>query len=289
MTGDPFSKCHPAVNLIFFVCVIGFGVTVQHPAYLVVSAIFGGLYYFLLLGKKGCRLILGLLPLFFLIAVLNPLINSGGSRVLFFVFGRRYTLEALCYGAAIGAIFVVTMVWFGCASRVLTSDKFTALFGNLIPAISLLLVMVLRMIPGFRRKAAQIIEARSAIGKGADSGASWKSRAADGAGVLSSLTDWALEGSIVTSDSMAARGYATGRRTTFYLHMFTRRDGILLGMIAVLSLCTIAAGNMEASYTPQMDISLLNWGLAMYSLLLLLPSLMQIREVLLWNSFISKI
>ena len=30
---DGFSDCHPAVNFLFFVGAIGFGVVIQHPAY----------------------------------------------------------------------------------------------------------------------------------------------------------------------------------------------------------------------------------------------------------------
>jgi energy-coupling factor transport system permease protein len=63
-------------------------------------------------------------------------------------------LEALYYGSAIAAMFVVMLIWFGCYNDVLTSDKFTSLFGNVIPSFSLLLVMVLRMIPNLMRKAA---------------------------------------------------------------------------------------------------------------------------------------
>lgn len=58
----------------------------------------------------------------------------------------------------------------------LTSDKFTALFGNVIPALSLLLVMVLQMIPALTRKAQQILLARRAIGKGISQTASSPTR-----------------------------------------------------------------------------------------------------------------
>lgn len=112
----------------------------------------------------------------------------------------------MAYGAVLGLIFALTMVWFGCYSEVLTSDKFTALFGNLIPALSLLLVMVLRLIPAFTRKTKQISAARSAIGKGTENSASRKEQVKSGVSILSSLTDWALEGSIVTADSMQSPG-----------------------------------------------------------------------------------
>ena len=66
----------------------------------------------------------------------NPLFNTYGATLLFTYFDRPYTLEALYYGAALAAVFVHMLLWFGCYNAVLTSDKFTSLFGNLIPALS---------------------------------------------------------------------------------------------------------------------------------------------------------
>ena len=162
MPQDSFSRCHPAANFLFFVAVIGLGVTIQHPAYAIAGLIGASVYYLLLKGKKGVSFIGSMAGMMVLITVLNPLINTSGKHTLFLLFGRPYTAEAMAYGAVLGLIFALTMVWFGCYSEVLTSDKFTALFGNLIPALSLLLVMVLQLIPAFTRKTKQISAARSA-------------------------------------------------------------------------------------------------------------------------------
>ena len=72
------------------------------------------------------------------------------------VFGRPYTWEALLYGAVIAGVFVVMMLWFGCYNEVMTSDRFLCLFGRAIPALSLLLVLVFRLIPRFFRQIRQI-------------------------------------------------------------------------------------------------------------------------------------
>ena len=191
MPQDSFSRCHPAANFLFFVAVIGLGVTIQHPAYAIAGLIGASVYYLLLKGKKGVSFIGSMAGMMVLITVLNPLINTSGKHTLFLLFGRPYTAEAMAYGAVLGLIFALTMVWFGCYSEVLTSDKFTALFGNLIPALSLLLVMVLRLIPAFTRKTKQISAARSAIGKGTENSASRKEQVKSGVSILSSLTDWA--------------------------------------------------------------------------------------------------
>lgn len=289
MTNDAFSKCHPAVNFLFFLGAIGFGVVIQHPAYAAAGILAAAVYHLLLNGKKGFGLIGAVSFLFAAIALLNPFINTSGRYVLQYFFGRPYTLEALCYGAALGAVFAVMMLWFSCYSAVLTSDKFTALFGNVIPALSLLLVMVLRMIPSFTRKANQIIGARRSIGKGASQTGKLKEKAADGMTVLSSLTDWALEGSIVTADSMRARGYGTGKRTNFQIYRMTLRDWVLLAVIGALELCVLIAGGTGAVYTPKMKIDPVTWGFWAYCILLFLPSFLHIEEVIAWRISRSKI
>lgn len=291
---DAFSNCHPLVNFLFFVGAIGFSVVIQHPAYLAAGALCALLYYLLLSGIRGMKILWGLVPIFLLFALVNPLFNTYGETVLFYLFGKPYTLEALYYGMAVGGTFCVMMLWFGCYNKVLTSDKFTSLFGNLIPAISLLLVMVLRMIPNFIRKASQILGARTAIGKGP--GGNTKEKLASGTTVLSTLTDWALEGSILTGDSMRARGYGTGKRTSFRLYTMKLRDWLLLAALLILGAGVIALcvlGGVDAQYTPTLVLAPVSgnyWlGFAAYSVFLLIPSVLHIKESVQWYISRSRI
>lgn len=284
MPQDSFSRCHPAANFLFFVAVIGLGVTIQHPAYAIAGLIGASVYYLLLKGKKGVSFIGSMAGMMVLITVLNPLINTSGKHTLFLLFGRPYTAEAMAYGAVLGLIFALTMVWFGCYSEVLSSDKFTALFGNLIPALSLLLVMVLRLIPAFTRKTKQISAARSAIGKGTENSASRKEQVKSGVSILSSLTDWALEGSIVTADSMRARGYGCVRRTNFHIYHFSWRDGCLCVLIGALFVLVLSLGGTGATFTPKYACDNLTLGFPAYCVLLLTPSAMYLREAIVWNN-----
>ena len=289
MTHDAFSRCHPAVNFLFFVAAIGCGMVIQHPAYILAGVVCGGVYFCLLSGRRGFARIGMLLPLPILTAVLNPLINHRGKAVLFLVMGKPYTLEALCYGLALGGIFLVMMLWFGCYSAVLTSDKFTSLFGGVIPSLSLLLVMVLRLIPAFTRKTKQVLDARRAIGMGAEQTGSIPEKLRSGMTVLSALTSWALEGSIITADSMRSRGYGTGTRTNFQIYRMTRRDYVLFALILGLEIAVLTLGGTDASFTPRLKIQPVGWALAVYGLFLLLPTLLHIKEVISWRVSISRI
>ena len=277
---DAFSKCHPAVNFLFFAGAIGTSVLIQHPMYLLLN------------GRKGWKMLLGMAMLFLFLMAINPLFNTFGETPLCYLLGRPYTIEALRYGAVLGGVFVTMLLWFGCYNKVLTSDKFTSLFGNLIPAISLLLVMVFRMVPNLMRKAAQFAGARKSIGKGAGENAATKEKLSDGMTVLGALTSWALEGSVVTGDSMRSRGYGTAKRSSFMIYRLGITDWTLLIVIPSLLALVIAAaclGQMAATYMPEFYISPLSWGIVPYGIYLLIPVVLHTKEAIQWHISKSKI
>lgn len=289
MGRDAFSQYHPLTNFLFFVGAIGFCVVFQHPAYLAVGIGGAAVYYLLLHGRVGLHRLMGMLPVFLVMSGLNPLFNHYGSRALFTVFGKPYTLEALYYGMALGAMFVGMLLWFGCYSAVLTSDKFVCLFGSLIPSLSLLLVMILRMIPNLTRRAGEIAAARKCIGKGLGEGATNREKISGGLKQLSALTDWALEGSILTADSMRSRGYGSAKRTSFQIYHLCWRDWVLMTLMGVLAALVIGLGGTQASYTPKLWIPQPGWGLVCYGVYVLIPAAVHLQEELKWRIFVSRI
>ena len=295
MKQDAFSKLHPAVNLLFFIGAICFGVLLQHPDYLLAGIFASGVYYFILNGKKGIRTILLMIPLFVFVTLFNPIVNTRGVTVLFTYFDRPYTLEALVYGVAVAATFVLMLLWFGCYGKVLTGDKFTCLFGNLAPSLSLLLVMVFRMIPNLLNKAKQIIGVRNSIGKGTEK-SSFKDKLNSGMMVIGILTSWALEGSITTSDSMRSRGYGTSKRTSFMVYRMTKTDWISsLIMLVLLGVIIFFAvnGSMNAEFLPERNITPIKGfniiGFIAYLGYLMIPTILNIKEVIQWKISESKI
>lgn len=287
---DPFSQFHPLVCFLYFVTVIGLGTVIRHPVYVGVACFLSGVYYSLLKGGRVMlTTLLRLLPLLLLVTVLNPLFNPRGEHVLFTVLGRHFTLESLCYGAVTACSFGLTILWFGCYNIVLTGDKFTALFGNLIPALSLLLVMVLRMIGEQTRKLKQILNARSGIGKGVTEQNTRGEKLRHGMTALSSLTDRALEGSIVTGDSMKARGYGSGKRTAFAKKKMKPGELLLLLCLIALGGITVLLGGFWAEYDRVIRVAPLGWGFATYCVLASMPILLHVKEAILWHRLRSKI
>ena len=289
MERDAFARCHPAVPFVYFAAVIVVAAVVQHPAYLLASLVAGAAYLLVLRGRGAWPVLVGLAPVFVLVSAINPLFNTRGAHELFQVFGRSYTFEALCWGMAVAAMLVAMLVWFACYSQVMMADKLTCLFGNLAPALSLVTVMTLRMVPDLTRKARQVSTARRCVGRGAFEGAGARERVGAGADVLSGLVDHALEGGVETANSMAARGYGAGRRTTYRTYRLTGRDVALLTAQAVLVVAMLAAGIPPARFVPHLTIGALNWGFAAYCLFLALPFALWIGGELRWRASMSSI
>lgn len=292
---DAFGTFHPAVCFGFFVGALVLGMCLRHPMYQVIGLGGALLYYFVLHGRSGARLLRWLAPLCLLVTFINPLFDPLGQTVLFtWLGGRPYTVEALCAGASAGLMVATVLLWFGCYNAVVTSDKFRYLFGRLIPSASLVLTMALRLVPRLQAKM-QDVRAASAGVRRSDSPAV-RERFRQSARVLEALSGWALERSVVTADSMRARGFGLSGRTAFAQYRFTRRDGVLLAALvalAALVLAALAAGTAQVSFVPALVVPPVGpesiMGYAAYTVFLLVPSAIDIGEALLWRSSLSRI
>ena len=292
---DTFSTFHPVINFIFYVGAFILGMMLIHPVFLLISAVAAMAYYITVKGRKAAGFISGMIPLFLMLSFVNPLFNTYGDRVLFTWWnGRHYTLEALCYGTALAAMVVTILLWFASYSFVMTSDKFLYLFGRAVPSVSLVLTMILRLLPNYEKKIAQISGARKSIGMSAENGTS-REKMEHGLTIVSAMTSWALEGGIIMADSMRSRGFGAGKRTTFSLYRFEKRDKCLLvimaGLFAIVIFCCVMGGS-SAEYTPDLSVAMSPYtavGAVAYGIFLAIPTAVNITEEIIWHILRSKI
>lgn len=297
MKEDAFGKFNPAVCFTFFIAAIVMGMCLMHPLFTVCSCLCAVVYLFIIKGLSCLKTIGGVCVLWAVITFLNPFFNTQGRHVLFYYFGNTYSLESLLYGFTLGGMVSCVLLWFSCYNAVMSSEKFIYLFGRIMPSISLVLSMVLRLIPSFRRRSDQIVNARAAIGMAGDSSMSGKEKLRNGATVIGALTNWALEGGIVSADSMRSRGYGTAKRTSYLKYRFGARNAcltsVLIFLICVIIFCA-ANGAASAVFVPDMSLS---WfgntytavSLAAYAIFLLIPVIIDIKELLLWQILRSRI
>lgn len=175
------------------------------------------------------------LPLIAIITLANPLFSASGQTELFRIGLRAVYAESLAYGACMGGMLVAMMLWFSNAAHILTSDKITALLGNRLPTLGLVISMTNRLVPQFVRRGNVITGARNAT-----TAAAGQAPIQTALRTSTTLMAWSMEDSLETATSMKARGWnSQTKRTTYSLQRFRTADALALA--AVLALGAIAA------------------------------------------------
>lgn len=290
-----FSSYHPIILFIYFFVVLFVTMFTTSPILLAISLINGILLYTLESGWTKCAKVLGYgLTIGIIMVVTNMLFVHKGVTVLFYIGNSPVTLEAILYGVYMAVMLMCIFVWFASYNAIISEDKLTYLFGGVAPKLSLIFVMTLRYIPAVRRKWREIDNAQRTLG--AYSGAGYYDKLKSKMQVFGALVSWSVESSIVTADSMRARGYGIAKRTNYHNFFWTLRDSVMMILIVAvgaLLIGLVAYGVGKYSYYPSLqalDFSTLaiTTYVAMFGMCLL-PVIIEIKEVLLWQFLKSKI
>ena len=289
-----FEETNPAavaVHLLLTACITIF---CTEPVLLGISLLCGIGFYLMRNGRRNAVFHIGAIGMPTLFAVLNPLWNQHGTTVLFFINQRAYSAEALFYGAVTGLRLAAVLYWFRSFSDLMTSEKLFYLFRYLSPKLALVFSMAVRNLALFRQQMQKIRTAQRALGLYREGHLIDDVRG--GLRVFSILLTWALENGIITANSMAARGYGTGKRSSFTYFRWRPADMLLLGMTLLLagsSAAGIAAGAAEWQYypvcVPAAHSAPYLGTLAAYALLALLPVIHEGKELLTWHHLQSHI
>jgi energy-coupling factor transport system permease protein len=287
---DEFSNFHPIINMIFYITVLGLTMFQMQAGLIVVSFFSALIYHFYLKGRSGLKYLAMIVGVFLATAIINPLFSHKGVTLLFYLpTGNPVTLESLIYGGSLAIMVCGTLLWFSSLNAIVTQDKLIEIVGRIFPHFALLLSMIFRFVPKYTRQIRKIHFAQKALGK---QNAGWKNRLKNGFETFSITTTWALENSVDTADSMRARGYGMGKRSTFHNHQFQFRDYVVLVWILCWTAVVFVekiAGRIETVYYPFYVVKGELFTYGAYLLLCLTPILINMEEALRWYRSKSKI
>lgn len=310
-----FKGYHPLVNVLFFISIIAFGMLLRHPVYLVISFISSTAYYLKLSGKDGRKTVFRfLLPMLLFVVIINSFFNHYGVTTLFILpSGNNFTFEALVMGIVSGITVVSVIQWFFCCNEVVTEDKFMHIFGRILPKGALVVSMILRFVPLYRRRYKEISQARKCMGlNGTDSFICKMKNTFKNIGILVS---WSFENAIETSDSMKARGYGLKGRTYYSRFQWHTGDTlalILLVLFDALIIFGLVRNSAYCIYNPyviinqpseigttyiinELNLTINPFGflsiisLIAFTLLCFLPLTIDLKEDIKWHRLQSKI
>lgn len=250
---NAMSRRHPGAVSLYVGCVLLPVIWGMNPVTAGIALASGVALLLLLEPSAGRKSLLFYLPAALLCGIVNPLFNHHGKTALFFLNGNPVTREAILYGLVMGMMIAAVMIWFRCFSAMMDTDRLLTLTALLSPRLSVVVSMTLRAIPMLRRQAEKTREAQKGLGlireeNGLD-------RVQGALRVFDGLVTWGLENGIVTADSMAARGYGSGKRTRYRLYPWKKADTrtalFSLGIL-ILTAASALAGWTRYIWYPEM-------------------------------------
>lgn len=285
-----FSKLHPVVQLVYFLLCLIIIMSVNSP-FFSAAALLGALIYSVKVNKK--QWITDFIFTIVLIAVtsvFNMLFAHYGEDVLFAVNNTQFTLESLFYGFNQGMVLSSVIIWFSIFSKMFDSERVIYIF-RFTPKLALIFSMVLGFIPRFKSKLKDIESAQLGLNGGnVEKGIVNKTKSA--ISNLSALVTYSLESSIITADSMEARGY-NPKAVRSGRFRWSGGDAFAFALILSLSafvLFSMITGKIKFLFDPVI-ISEKNSPLALlfFAVLELLPFFVDLVEDLLWKKSSAKI
>lgn len=273
---------HPLTLFLYFFYVIFTAVFTFNPLFLIPALIGAVLFLITLEGVKSVKILLVYLIIITVIALTNPLFSHNGATVLFFINDSRITLEALIYGFTASLMIVGMLAWFNCFNKVFDSEKLLYLIGRFFPKLALVFSMSLNFIPRLIKEFKSINSAQKTVKQ---------SRIKRYLGAFSAVITRSTEGAVITSDSMNARGYLLKGRTFFHRFRFTVYDAVCLIVFTALFVLSLV-WQTEISYYPYFEITLTPLSLLSvisYTILVLLPFILEVKEALKWKFYLSRI
>ncbi len=289
-----FSELNPITIFLYYVCVVALCMFCMNPVTALISLCGAIGLWLVKYGKKDCRFHIFAAAMFLIVAVLNPIFSHNGKTVLFVMNNAPVTLEALFFGTVMSSMLVSSLYWLKSFSAMMTSDRLLYVFGKTAPKTALILSMAFRMIPMFISQAKKTEAAQKAMGLYKDD--SLIGRFKGKAKVFSVMLTWVTENAIVTADSMGARGYTGGKRTSYSLWHFSVSDVIYLCLLPVLcapAVVSLAGSGLEFVFYPTVippEISVLTVSAyVFFAVLCFIPFISEAGDKLKWKYLQSKI
>ncbi|SMO95159.1 energy-coupling factor transporter transmembrane component T [Melghirimyces algeriensis] len=233
-----FRDFHPAVCFVYYAGSLLLLLLMVHPFFtlsaLVVLFAVNLLYD---AGKRLLQLKSVILMTAGIILIVNPLTSERGAHILWEGMSHRITLEAVLYGGMMAGTVVGVIASFASYQQVISTHQFLYLFSRLLPQWALLTVLSLRFVPLMQRRLEEIMRVQRSR-EGEMSNFHFREQLRRRMKRLEVLLTWSLEDGLQTADSMKARGYGAGRRSSYIPYRWRLSDGVsLFFLMATAGLC----------------------------------------------------
>lgn len=283
---NAFKKFHPVTLFLYFTFVILISIFSFNPLCLIAGFLGAALFCACISDIKSViKSLIIYFIIFIAVTFTNPLFSHNGVTILFFINDNRITLEALIYGAVLGFTIIEVVYWFKCFNIVFDSERLIYILGKIFPKLALVFSMTLRFIPKFIKCFKGVYNSQRLLyGK--------KYTLKRFLLSFSAVITQAMENSVITSDSMKARGYGLKRRTFYHRFSFNVRDLVFIMLSSGLFIVSLVCKS-DFNYYPAFVFPIINLrnaaGYAAFTFLSFMPFIYEAEEGIRWKLSVSKI
>src|SRR5690625_5618945 len=127
------------------------------------------------------------------------------------------------YGFVMALSIVTILLMFISFNIILNGNKFLFIFSRILPRTAFLIMLTLRFMPLLKERYEEIDMAQRVKGMTLAHGSLFK-RMKNGLTFVQILLAWSLEEALQTADAMKARGYGTGKTSSYIPYNMQARD-----------------------------------------------------------------
>ena len=175
------------------------------------------------------------IPFSILAIVVNMIFVAQGNITLFYLFGERFTLEALLYGVILSFKLLVVIYLFTVTGIIIDSDVASSYFSSKIPKSTLTIMISLKIFPNMRNRIVNLKEIYSIRGVDFES-KKLKEKIKSNIPVLSVLLEDSLEGAFDIGEAAYVRGFLSGKRSVYDKPKIKLKDYLLIIVSSVTML-----------------------------------------------------
>jgi energy-coupling factor transport system permease protein len=287
-----FNQYHPLIIFIYYIGALILVMTMLHPYFIIMAFCLIVTVHFVTDKFKTLKqwLFIMVTTGIFMIIV-NPLFNERGRVLVLEVFDHRVTLEALLSGGMAALSLVCVIALFVSYHEVMTPNKLFFLFSKFLPQFAVLFMLTMRFIPLMRRRIVEISAIQESKGISVKNG-QLKEKIKAGFFYIQLLVTFSLEEAIQTADSMKARGYGHGKRSSYDYFRFKRQDAYAVIYLIIL-FCVVLIGRNSGygqltiyPMMEQLELTIVElYVIAFYSMFLSFPLVKEAWGRLQWRIF----
>lgn len=218
-----------ALNIVMLISIFSTDNPIILSGILVVSVIIFASSKNMMKFKKG---IIYFIPFSVATIFINLIFTGEGSTILFYILGKRFTLEAFIYAFVLSFKLLLVIYIFMILDIMIDSDRAVSYFSAFMPKSILTLMISLKLLPTMSERLKNLREVYSLRGVSFE-GKKLKDKIRGYIPIMSILLENSLEGAFDIGEAAYIRGFLSGRRTVYDKQKVKRKDFLLIISIMI--------------------------------------------------------